>query len=224
MSLFHALSSYLSLEYRRSVVKASILEPGESKLFLERVQNKLTPLILGSKECRMKGRGSKGWKRVSRVKEEELRCKNKRRWIYIRADSDRAEKLLDWQDSASSSQLHSLARSSSSSSISSTAFFHHFFFLSKMFSLSLSLFIRTIPLSDSPTLFPYFSSLSSFHPSRCRFALLCPVSDHLSTSLWRSVFLWNKIQLGRELKRANCGQLVASLVKPSTTFQPSSYC
>lgn len=79
MSLFHALSSYLSLEYRRSVVKASILEPGESKLFLERVQNKLTPLILGSKECRMKGRGSKEWKRVSRVKEEELRCKNKRR-------------------------------------------------------------------------------------------------------------------------------------------------
>lgn len=223
MSLFHALSSYLSLEYRRSVVKASILEPRESKLFLERVQNKLTPLILGSKECRMKGRGSKGWKRVSKVKEEELRCKNKRRWIYIRADSDRAEKLLDWQDSASSSQLHSLARSSSSSSISSTAFFHHFFFLSKMFSLSLSLYSNDTTFRF-PHLFPYFSSLSSFHPSRCRFALLCPVSDHLSTSLWRSVFLWNKIQLGRELKRANCGQLVASLVKPSTTFQPSSYC
>lgn len=221
MSLFHALSSYLSLEYRWSVVKASILEPGESKLFLERVQNKLIPLILGSKECRMKGRGSKGWKRVSRVKEEELRCKNKRRWIYIRADSDRAEKLLDWQDSASSSQLHSLARSSSSSSISSTAFFHHFFFLSKMFSLSLSLYSN-----DTTFRFPhpFLLFLIALVFPRCRFALLCPVSDHLSTSLWRSVFLRNKIQLGRELKRANCGQLVASLVKPSTTFQPSSYC
>lgn len=177
MSLFHALSSYLSLEYRWSVVKASILEPGESKLFLERVQNKLIPLILGSKECRMKGRGSKGWKRVSRVKEEELRCKNKRRWIYIRADSDRAEKLLDWQDSASSSQLHSLARSSSSSSISSTAFFHHFFFLSKMFSLSLSLysndttfrFPHPFPLFLIALVFPPFSlsiraSLSGLRP------------------------------------------------------------
>lgn len=77
MSLFHALSSYLSLEYRWSVVKASILEPGESKLFLERVQNKLTPLILGSKECRMKGRGSKGWKRVSRERRKNLDVKIK---------------------------------------------------------------------------------------------------------------------------------------------------
>lgn len=179
MSLFHALSSYLSLEYRRSVVKASILEPGESKLFLERVQNKLTPLILGSKECRMKGRGSKGWKRVSRVKEEELRCKNKRRWIYIRADSDRAEKLLDWQDSASSSQLHSLARSSSSSSISSTAFFHHFFFLSKMFSLSLSLSLFEryhFPIPPPFSLISHRSRLSTLLAVDSRFFVRSPTT------------------------------------------------
>lgn len=207
------------------MVEASILEPGESKLFLERAQNKLTPLILGSKECRMKGRGSEGWERVSRVKEEQLRRRVKIKggeFIFALIATELRNCLTGKIAPAQANYIHLLDLLPPLLFLpppSSTPFSH-----SKLFSLSLSLY-SSEPLSDSSTLFPYFPSLTSLHPSRRRLALLCPASDHLYlTPLWRSVFLSNKIQLGRELKRANCGQLVASLVKPSTTFQPSSYC
>lgn len=161
------------------MVEASILEPGESKLFLERAQNKLTPLILGSKECRMKGRGSEGWERVSRVKEEQLRRRVKIKggeFIFALIATELRNCLTGKIAPAQANYIHLLDLLPPLLFLpppSSTPFSH-----SKLFSLSLSLY-SSEPLSDSSTLFPYFPSLTSLHPSRRRLALLCPASDHL---------------------------------------------
>lgn len=85
--------------------------------------------------------------------------------------------------------------------------------------LSPTCFFPSLSLSNDTTFPLFLIALVSPPSTRASLSGLRP-----STPLWRSVFLSNKIQLGRELKRANCGQLVASLVKPSTTFQRSSYC